>query len=257
MPTRDNDKQAAAFFAERASQKKSLAAKAIERRLEAIDEPEKPEKDPKLKMLLTPHEAGSQIVVKWKDVTYSTTEAKLLAGISFTIERGARVVLSGSNGVGKTTLVKLMLGQLEPHAGEVTLGQSVTVGYLSQEHEALGSTRTVLTELTEETGIDEALAYRLLAWLLVPRDKMSQPVNTLSKGEQSKVLLAKIIASGANFIILDEPTNHLDIVAREALENALREYKGTLLVISHDRYFIDAIHTTENLRLEGGFIKRT
>lgn len=253
--TRDNDKYATTFFANRASKKKSAAAKSIEQRLEMMDEMEKPEKDAKLKMLFTPHDTGSQVVVKCEDVSYATPETQVFSDISFTIERGGRIVLSGPNGSGKTTLIKLMLGKLKPQSGEISLGQSVKVGYLSQEHESLESSHTVLAELTEKTGIDTTLAHRLLAWLLVPRDKMNQPVNTLSKGEQSKVLLAEIIASGANFIILDEPTNHLDIAAREAVEAALNEYQGTLLVISHDRYFVEAIGATRRLHLENGLLK--
>lgn len=253
--TRDNDKFAVHFFADRASKKKSSAAKNIEKRLDAIDELERPEKDPKLKMLFTPHELGSQIVVDCKNLTYATPEATIVSNGTFTIERGDRVVLAGRNGTGKTTLIKLMLGQLQPQSGKISLGRSVQVGYLSQEHESLRSSHTVLAELTEKIGIDMTLAHRLLAWLLMPRDKMSQPVNTLSKGEQSKVLLSEIIASGANFIILDEPTNHLDIPAREAVEAALVEYNGTLLVISHDRYFVDAIGITRRMQLRDGALK--
>jgi ATPase subunit of ABC transporter with duplicated ATPase domains len=254
--TRDNDKYATTFFANRASKKKSSAAKSIEQRLEMIDELEKPEADQKLKLLFTPHNVGSQVMVKCEDVTYATPETEVLSDVSFTIERGARVVLSGPNGAGKTTLIKLMLGKLKPQSGVISLGKSTKVGYLSQEHESLQSSHTVLSELTEKTGIDKTLAHRLLAWLLVPHDKMNQPVNTLSRGEQSKVLLSEIIASGANFIILDEPTNHLDIAAREAVEAALCEYQGTLLVVSHDRYFVEAIGSTRRLHLQGGTLKQ-
>ena len=253
--TRDNFRYAT-FFANRASKKKSSAAKSIEQRLEMIDELKRPEKDPKLKMLFTLYDTGSQVVVKCKELKYAIPEAKILSGVSFTIERGARIILSGPNGAGKTTLIKLMLGKLKPQSGEISLGQSVNVGYLSQEHDALKGSHTILAELTEKTGIDKTLAHQLLAWLLVPRDKMNQPVNTLSKGEQSKVLLAEMIASGANFVILDEPTNHLDITAREAVEAALREYQGTLLIVSHDRYFVEAINTTQHLHLENGAIKQ-
>lgn len=253
--TRDNDKYATTFFANRSSNKKSSAAKNIEQRREAMEELEKPEVDRKFKMLFTPHHLGSQIVATFEGVTYATSETNILSNTSFTIERGDRVILSGPNGAGKTTLIKLLLGQLEPRAGKVTLGKSVKIGYLSQEHDSLQGTHTVLAELTEKTGIDQTLSYHLLARLLVPREKMSQPVNTLSKGEQSKVLLAEIIACGANFIILDEPTNHLDIPAREAIEAALREYTGTLLVISHDRYFAKAIGSTRTLHLQDGILK--
>ena len=255
-PTRDSDKYAATFFAERSSKKKASAAKTIEHKLETIDTLEKPEADPKLKMLFTPHEIGPQNVARFENVSYSTPESNILSDVSFTVGRGSRIALRGPNGTGKTTLIKLLLGQLNPASGEISLGESVNVGYLSQEHESLQSTHTVLNELTEKTGMDSTLAHRLLAWLLVPREKMNQQVNTLSKGEQSKVLLAEIIASGANFIILDEPTNHLDIPAREAVEAALREYTGTLLVISHDRYFIDQINTNQHLYLESGNLKQ-
>lgn len=254
-PKRDNEKYALTFFADRVSKKKDSAAKTIEGRLEKVDSLEKPHTDPKLKMLFESQSPSSQIVAKAESLTYTAEGRKILSDISFTLERGDRALLSGANGAGKTTLIKLLLREMEPDSGQIKLGVSVKPGYLSQEHEALQSSHTVFEELIGKTKIDETLAHRLLSWLSLSREKMKQPVNTLSRGEQSKVLLAELIASGANFIILDEPTNHLDIPAREAIEAALQEYEGTLLIVSHDRYFVRAMQCTQNLQLANGNLK--
>jgi len=166
------------------------------------------------------------------------------------------VALIGDNGSGKTTLVKLILGQLNPDSREISLGNGVQIGYLSQEHQELESDRIVLDELTSEY-IDKTESYKLLRRFLLPPEKINQPVRFLSSGEKAKLLLAKIMTSGANFIILDEPTNHLDIPSREAIEEALANYPGTLLVISHDRYFLDNIGVERFLLIDQGKITET
>ena len=158
------------------------------------------------------------------------------------------MALIGDNGSGKTTLIKLILGQLTPDDGEINIGNGVQIGYLSQEHQELDSDKIVLDELASE-NIDKTESYKLLRRFLLPPEKINQPVKFLSRGEKAKLLLAKIMTSEANFIILDEPTNHLDIQSRQAIEEALANYPGTLLVISHDRYFLDKIGITDSIEM--------
>ena len=234
--TRDKDKFAAFFFANRVGRKFGKQIQALKSRLENIDKIDKSETNWGLKALFKPKQESSQTVVQIKSMNYKN----ILIGVSLNIQKGQRLALIGNNGSGKTTLVKLILGQLITDSGEINIGNGVQVGYLSQEHQELESERTVLEELAGE-NIDKTESYKLLRRFLLPTNKIIQPVNLLSSGEKAKLLLAKIMTSGANFIILDEPTNHLDIPSREAIEESLANYPGTLFVISHDRCFLDNI----------------
>ena len=234
--TRDKDKFAAFFFANRVGRKFGKQIQALKSRLENIDKIDKSETNWELKALFKPKQESSQTVVQIKSMNYKN----ILIGVSLNIQKGQRLALIGNNGSGKTTLVKLILGQLITDSGEINIGNGVQVGYLSQEHQELESERTVLEELAGE-NIDKTESYKLLRRFLLPTNKIIQPVNLLSSGEKAKLLLAKIMTSGANFIILDEPTNHLDIPSREAIEESLANYPGTLFVISHDRCFLDNI----------------
>ena len=246
-PTRDKDKFAASFFANRVGRKFGKQIQALENRIENIDKVEKPQPNWELKALFKPKTESSQTVVQIKSVNYKT----IFKDISLIVQKGQRLALIGDNGSGKTTLVKLILGQLVSDSGEINIGNGVQVGYLSQEHQELDSDKIVLDELASE-NIDKTESYKLLRRFLLPPEKINQPVKLLSSGEKAKLLLAKIMTSGANFIILDEPTNHLDISSREAIEEALVNYSGTLLVISHDRYFLERIGTTDSVKLENG-----
>lgn len=251
-PTRDNDKFVAHFFAERSSKKLSSRAKNMEHRLETMERMEKPKKEFKMRALFSLKHPTPSVVVKCENLTCIRNKNKILNNITFSIQKTDRVALLGSNGGGKSTLVKLIIGELKPTDGNLSLGPSVSLGYLSQDHNELSSKHSVSQELMIKCGIDETTAYRLLKRFVLPEKIMSQAVKTLSSGEQSKLLLAEVMASGANFIILDEPTNHLDIPTREALESALREYEGALLVISHDRYFLENIGINRRITLANG-----
>jgi ATP-binding cassette subfamily F protein 3 len=159
------------------------------------------------------------------------------------IKRGNRIALIGPNGAGKTTFIKTILGQLPPKAGAVRFGSGVEVGYFAQTHASLNLEATVLEEIltVENLPIGEARNY--LGGFLFSGDDVFKPIKALSGGERSRVALAKLTLTGANFLILDEPTNHLDIPAQETLESGLRRFTGTILLTSHDRYFIDAVAT--------------
>jgi ATP-binding cassette, subfamily F, member 3 len=176
----------------------------------------------------------------------------LAAGISFLLRRGERLGIAGPNGTGKTTLLKTIMGELGPVSGGLTWGANVNIEYFDQELSSLDFGSTVIEEIAAvapRATPGELRSY--LAKFLFTGDDILKPVAALSGGEQSRLALAKLIYSRANVLVMDEPTNHLDIPSREALERALAEFSGTIITVSHDRYFLDKL-ATEILYLENG-----
>jgi ATP-binding cassette subfamily F protein 3 len=159
------------------------------------------------------------------------------------VRRGERVGLIGPNGGGKTTLLRTIIGELAPLEGRVTLGHNVQVGYYAQTHEGLNPRSTVLDEIRRASHLSEEGARSYLGRFLFSGDDVFKPIGALSGGERSRVALAKLTLQGANYLVLDEPTNHLDLPARQMLENILANYDGTMVFVSHDRYFVDALAT--------------
>ncbi len=157
--------------------------------------------------------------------------------------RGDRVGLIGPNGAGKTTLLRTLIGELPPASGEVHIGHGVRVGYYSQTHAGLNMDNTIVDEIRLVSALSEEGARSLLGRFLFSGDDVFKPIGALSGGERSRVALAKLTLQGSNLLILDEPTNHLDLQSRQFLEEVLAEFEGTLLFVSHDRYFIDSLAT--------------
>jgi ATP-binding cassette subfamily F protein 3 len=168
-------------------------------------------------------------------------EPPLFAIPDVDIRRGQRIALLGPNGAGKTTFVKTILGQLEPQNGAIRFGAGVKVGYFAQTHATLNLEASILDEILAVKNLPVAEARNLLGAFLFAGDDVFKTVGALSGGERSRVALAKLTLTGANFLILDEPTNHLDIASQENLEAVLRAFNGTILMVSHDRYFVDAL----------------
>ncbi len=194
---------------------------------------------------------GDQVLYADK-LSVGYKSAVLVNEMSFMVRRGERIGIIGPNGSGKTTFLKTIVGVVEPLAGGFTWGAKVDFGYFDQELAGLNKTTTVIEETSAvAAGASLAELRGYLARFLFTGDDVFKPVAALSGGEQSRLALAKLIYSGVNVLILDEPTNHLDIPSREALEQALTEYGGTIIAVSHDRYFLDKI-TTEILHFEGG-----
>lgn len=179
---------------------------------------------------------------------------ELFKDFSLLIENGEKVALWGPNGSGKTTLINLILRKIAPDAGNIEIGSKVEIGYLPQEHDEINSPETLRDYLVGNITSDTTLAYKLARRFLYSDENLVTSIKDLSSGQKSRLALAKIMASGANFIILDEPTNHLDIPSREALEIAIASYSGTLLVVTHDRYFLDMINPDKTIKL-GSSIK--
>ena len=201
-----------------------------------------------------PAEECGQKVLVVDDICGGFTDKELFSHLSFLIRRGESAALIGPNGTGKTTLLKMIIGEKEPAQGHITLGSRVHIGYFAQEHTELHSHLTVLEELMADYTMNEEQARSLLGRFLFRCDDVFTSVDSLSGGEQARLALLKLLLSGPNFLILDEPTNHLDIPTREILEDALLDFGGTYLIVSHDRYFLDKI-TTRTLSLENKQVK--
>jgi len=179
-----------------------------------------------------------------RDSTSQSTEPTILVRVAdLELLRGDRVGLVGPNGSGKTTLLRTIIGELLPIGGHVYPGHNVRIGYYSQTHSRLNTQRTILDEIRQVSALSEEGARTFLGRFLFSGDDVFKPVAALSGGERSRVALALLTLQGSNFLVLDEPTNHLDLQSRQFLEEVLGEFEGTLLFVSHDRYFIDSLAT--------------
>ena len=165
----------------------------------------------------------------------------IIKNFSLEILKGEKVGWIGKNGVGKSTLLKIIVGELKADGGEIKIGNRVQVGYLSQGHEQLNENFSAIEELVEEFNLPTEKARAELARLDLGAEVVDKKISGMSGGEKTRVALAKIILRGANFLILDEPTNHLDLPAREAIETALNNFNGTILIVTHDRYLLDSV----------------
>ena len=194
---------------------------------------------------------SGRIVVEAEGLDVAVAGRTLVKGADFAIERGQRVALIGPNGAGKTTLLETLLGRREPAAGKIRLGHGTEPGYYSQQSLELPDAYRALDAITSGTGLTGPAARDLLGLFLFSGEDVEKPVSALSGGERRRLALARTVVSGANFLVLDEPTNHLDIESREALEDALLAFPGTLLVVSHDRALIEAL-ATSTLAIEDG-----
>ncbi len=230
----------------RAKNTKAKQAKSKQKlldRMEKIDGPRNGKRGMKLDLSGETSRAG-RVVLEMADVSYGYEPGELLLnGLGLTIERGERVALLGPNGAGKSTIMRLATGEIEAKKGIARLGNNVTSAYQDQQLARLEGNKTVLAEAMDATGLDAPETRELLGAFLFSGNDVFKKVSALSGGEKNRLSLAEIVVSGANLLILDEPTNNLDIPAREALEEALLDYPGTLFFISHDRYFLRKLAT--------------
>lgn len=211
-------------------------------KLEVVDKPA--EINDKMNIELNPSIISGNDVLSVSHLSKAFDDNTLFTDISFDIKRGERVALIGNNGTGKTTILKIINDILPADSGEIKLGSKATIGYYDQEHHVLDPDKTLFDELQDAyPDLNNTQIRNTLAAFLFTNDDVFNYIRDLSGGERGRVSLAKLMLSNANFLILDEPTNHLDMVSKEILENALNSYTGTVLYVSHDRYFINTTAT--------------
>lgn len=211
-------------------------------KLDVLDKPSEVKAD--MHIELEPRVVSGNDVLTVLGLSKAFPPQTLFTDLDFEIKRGERVALIGSNGTGKTTILKILNQVIPADAGEVHLGSRVQIGYYDQEHHVLHMEKTVFEELSDAyPTLTNTKIRNVLAAFLFTGDDVFKRIKDLSGGERGRVSLAKLMLSEANFLILDEPTNHLDIVSKEVLEDALNHYTGTVLFVSHDRYFINTVAT--------------
>lgn len=207
-------------------------------KIEVIEKPSEVRTD--MKLTLTPRILSGNDVLTVEHLSKSFDSHKLFTDVNFEIKRGEHVAIIGDNGSGKTTLLKILNGLVPADHGTFRLGSNVEIGYYDQEHHVLHSEKTLFEEISDDYPyLNNTQIRNVLAAFLFTGEDVFKRISDLSGGERGRVSLAKLVLSNANFLILDEPTNHLDIMSKEILEDALNGYEGTILYVSHDRYFIN------------------
>lgn len=236
-------------FKERGTEKLAKRAQSREKRLSRVERLDRPEgKQSKMKIRFQINQQSGTDVLYAEELSKSFRGAHesrhLFSHVNFDIKRGERICLVGANGIGKTTLLKMILGELSPDQGQIKIGHNVTMGYYDQQQAQLTGTNTVLEELHGAYRLYSETELRsLLGRFLFRGDDVKKQVGALSGGEKARLALLKMMMSGSNLLLLDEPTNHLDIAAKEVFEDALTDFPGTIFVVSHDRYFLNRIPT--------------
>lgn len=229
---------------------RSRQARGRQKQLNRLERVERPQDFPEMHFAFSSGVDSGQVVLSTQKLvvgyppSYAGGEPAVLVRVAdLELLRNDRVGLVGPNGAGKTTLLRTIIGELPPLRGQVNLGHNVRIGYYSQTHAGLNPDRTVLDEIRRSSTLSEEGARSFLGRFLFTGDDVFKPIGLLSGGERSRVALAKLTLQGSNFLVLDEPTNHLDLPSRQFLEEVLSEFEGTLLFVSHDRYFIDRLAT--------------
>lgn len=216
-------------------------AESREKALEKMERVERPENLPdKMRLTLTSRITSGNDVLHAENLSKSFPDKTLFSGVNFDVRRSEKVAIIGPNGVGKSTLFKMLLGKVKYDSGEIKLGTNVNIGYYDQEQQTLDETKTIFQEISDTyPNMTNGEIRNVLAAFVFTGDDIFKTIGSLSGGEKGRISLAKIMLSEANLLMLDEPTNHLDMFSKEILENAINSYEGTVIYISHDRYFIN------------------
>jgi len=229
-------------------------ARSMEKKLERMELVEKPRKKAKMQLNLEFQKRSGEMVAEAVGLSKSFGDRVLFSNANFHIRWGEHVAIVGPNGSGKTTLIRILLDLESPTRGHVNLGTGLAISYFDQEQRGLDEHKTIYDELGESTALTKEATMYLLAKLLFKGDKALRKIGQLSGGEKNRVTLSKLVYTKANLLILDEPTNHLDIPSIEVLENALSEFQGTVILISHDRRLLTKI-ADRVLELDNGEIR--
>jgi ATP-binding cassette subfamily F protein 3 len=227
---------------------RSREARGRQKLLDRLDRVERPQDFPEMHFEFSPIVDSGLVVISTQKlvagyISAAKERTELVRVADLELLRGDRVGLLGPNGSGKTTLLRTIIGELPPVVGQVHPGHNVRIGYYSQSHAGLNAERSILEEIRQVSTLSEEGARTFLGRFLFSGDDVFKPIGALSGGERSRIALAKLTLQGSNLLILDEPTNHLDLQSRQFLEEVLGEFEGTLLFVSHDRYFIDSLAT--------------
>ena len=243
------------FIARFGAGTRARQAKSLGKRLDKIERLDRPAREVRLAFGFPKTQKPSRDVIEARDLTLTAGDRVLFEHGSFVLERGRTMAVIGPNGAGKTTLVDSLVGDRHPTAGTVKLGHNVDVAYFSQHADDLPTRATVLEALSAGSELGTSECRTLLGRFMFSGAEVEKKVEVLSGGERKRLLLARLVASGANVLVMDEPTNHLDVEACEALEAALDAYEGAILLVSHDRALIDAL-ADETLSIEDGTLVR-
>lgn len=220
---------------------KSKMARGRQSQLERLKRMDAPVHNEEFELRLPPAAECAERVLIMEDLTIGYGEKVLAKGINLTLRRGEKAALLGANGTGKTTLLRTILGEIPPLKGKAKIGNRVQIGYFSQSYERLDANQTLLENFVIEYGFTEEHTRSMLGGMLFHGDDVFKKIGELSGGQKARLVLLKLVLDGANCLVLDEPTNHLDIMARETVEAALEAFDGTVLVVSHDRYFVNEV----------------
>jgi ATP-binding cassette subfamily F protein 3 len=232
-------------YAKKVAQRAKSKEKRLERYLDSEDRVEKPQQSWSLKLDFAELPATGRDVITTQNLTIGYDQSTpLLSNLELVVRSGERVVILGPNGHGKSTLLKTIIGELPSLDGYVHIGSSVKIGYLAQEQDTLDPSKNALETLTSEVNLSHTEARSFLHFFLFAGDDVFRPIADLSYGERVRLMLAVLVARGANLLVLDEPINHLDVPSRERFEQSLSTFQGSVLAIVHDRYFVDRFATT-------------
>jgi ATP-binding cassette subfamily F protein 3 len=252
------DKFAKGFFGNRATKNVAGRARHIEARIEKLlteDRIEKPKSSWQMKLDFgaPPHQSRDVLIAEGLSIGY---DQPLLTDLKLSIRAGQRIALTGPNGTGKTTLIRTIAGKLPPLAGSLKLGVTVKPGYMAQEQELLQPAWTALQTIQSVAPFNETEARNFLHYFLFKGDDALRPTSALSFGERARLQLGVLVAQGSTFLLLDEPINHLDIPSRARFEEALASFRGTILAVVHDRYFIERFASDVWLVKDGKIVSR-
>ena len=216
-------------------------ARSMEKTIERMELVDKPRKKAKMQLALDFQKRSGEMVIEAVGISKKFGEKDLFSNINLNIRWGEHVAIVGPNGSGKTTLIKILLGLEQPTKGHVNLGENLLISYFDQEQRGLNNQKTIYDEIDQGTNLTKEETMYLLARLLFRGDKAFNKIDNLSGGERNRVMLAKLVYTKANLLVLDEPTNHLDVLSIEVLEEALAAFKGTVLLVSHDRRLLSKV----------------
>jgi ATP-binding cassette subfamily F protein 3 len=237
------------------AQRSVVQRRRLERLLESEERVDKPGRSWQMKLAFEGTPSSGKDVLLLENLAMGYEDRPLFSGVGLTLRRGERIALVGPNGSGKTTLLRGVVGQVLPLQGHIRLGANVRMGYYSQEQEGLDPNSNAYEEIRRVASLGETEARSFLHYFLFSGDDVFVPVGSLSLGERARLALARLVAAGCNLLLLDEPINHLDIPSRERFEHGLSAFDGTVLIVVHDRYFIQRF-ATGLWSVERGTIRR-